>query len=295
MRSVRILSIAVVLASAPGCAGRTAAWQKEPSDATGPQQDAGAIAKLVADGDAHWQNRTTADEVRAAIAAWEKAATAAPRDLDVLVRLTRANYFLADGYLRADERKYLEAMDRGVKWGEKAMIAASPEFDAKMRGGGKFPEAVKLVGKNGVAAMYWYASSLGKWAQRKGFAVLLGQKDNVKATMDRVLELDPQFYYGGPHRYFGAFYAVAPSFAGGDLEKSRVHFKKSLEISPNFVGTKLLWAKELATKEQDEDTFEKLLGEVIATPDDVIPEIRPEIMVEKQKARELLAEKDDLF
>jgi len=124
--------------------------------------------------------------------------------------------------------------------------------------------------------MYWYASALGKWAKKKGFAVLLGQKDNVKATMDRALELAPDYFYGGPHRYFGAYYAIAPSFAGGDLEKSKVHFKKSLEIEPNYVGTKVLWAEELAVKQQDEETFDRLINEVLQTPDDVIPELVPD-------------------
>ncbi len=287
------LLLACVLVSMTGCAGRKAAWQNQ--DGSGKTAGAADVAAQIAEGDKHWANRTDAAEIRAAIKIWEQAAAAEPKNFEVLVKLTRANYFLADGYLRNDEKEYLRTMDLGVKWGEKAIIASSPEFEAKMRAGGKLPEAVKLVPKSGVPAMYWYASSLGKWAKRKGFAVLLGQKDNVKATMDRVLELDPTFYYGGPHRYFGAFYAIAPAFAGGDLEKSRVHFNKSLEISATYIGTKVLWAAELAVKEQDEETFEKLLNEVIATPDDVIPDVKAEILVEKQKARELLADKEELF
>lgn len=291
--TTKTLTIACVLSLLTACAGRKAAWEGDKGGAgAGGSTDA---AKQIADGDAHWAKRTDPAEIRAAIAAWEKVAAADPKHLEVLVKLTRANYFLADAHLRGDEKKYVEAMDLGVKWGEKAMMAASPEFEAKMRAGGKLPEAVKLVGASGVPAMYWYASSLGKWAKRKGFAVLLGQKDNVKATMDRVLALDPNFYYAGPHRYFGAFYAVAPSFAGGDLEKSKVHFTKSLEIAPGYVGTKVLWAQELAVKEQDEDTFVKLLNEVLATPDDVLPDVTPETIAEKGKARELLDSKDDLF
>lgn len=279
-----------------GCAGRKAVWKDGPTETTttgagGGQADTAATTE----GDQHWAGRTSADEIRAAIAAWEKAAGPDSRDVDLLVKITRGYYFLADGYLRGNEKEYLATMDKGVKWGERAMIAASPEFEKKMREGAKYPEAVKSVGKEGVPAMYWYASSLGKWAKMKGFAVLLGQKDNVKATMDRCLTLDPNFYYGGPHRYFGAYYAIAPSFAGGDLEKSKVHFKKSLEIEPNYIGTKVLWAAELAVKQQDEETFEKLLNEVLAAPDDVIAELKPEILVEKQKAKELLDQKDDLF
>jgi tetratricopeptide (TPR) repeat protein len=249
----------------------------------------------MAQGDAMWEQRTSAENVRAALSHWERAAQAEPRNLDLLVKLTRGHYFLADGYLRDNEREYLAMMDQGVEWGEKAMIAASPEFEKLMRDGTKYPKAVQAVPREGVPAMYWYASALGKWAKRKGFAVLLGQKDNVKATMDRALALHPEYYHGGPPRYFGAFYAIAPAFAGGDLEKSKASFERSLQIEPNFVGTKVLWAAELAVKVQDEETFDRLLAEVLATPDDIIPEVRPETIVEKQKAKELLAQKSDLF
>ena len=278
----------------PACAGRKAVWKDDTASDAQPADTAKAeTAKK--EGADHWNNRTSPEEIKAAIASWENTVAADSHNLEALVGLTRAHYFLADGYTRDNEKEYLALMDKAVKWGEEAMVAASPAFAEKMRGGAKFPEAVTVMGKDGVPAMYWYASALGKWAKKKGFAVLVGQKDNVKATMDRCLELDPEYFYAGPWRYFGAFYAVAPSFAGGDLEKSVTHFKKSLELQPNYVGTKVLWAAELATKQQDEDTFDKLLNEVLATPDDVIPELKAETIVEKQKARELLAQKDDLF
>lgn len=287
-----VLALAILLPC--GCAGRKAVWKDGDSD-SGPAAASSENADSIAKGDEAWSKRTDPASVRSAIEQWEKAAAVDAKNPELTVKLTRGYYFLADGYLRGNQKEYLEVMDKAVKWGEKAMVAASPEFDAKMRDGGKIPDAVKLVGMEGVPAMYWYASALGKWAKMKGFAVLLGQKDNVKATMDRCLELSPTFFYGGPHRYFGAFYAVAPAFAGGDLEKSKVHFTKSLEIEPNYVGTKVLWAAELAVKQQDEDTFEKLLNEVLAAPDDAIPELMPEIIVEKGKAKELLADQNELF
>jgi len=295
----KTLILVAVSMALSACSGRKAVWDGGSTEAPAAGDTAGAAAAgdTASAGDAKWAERTDAANIRAAITEWEKVAAATPGDAEVLVKLTRAHYFLADGYLRgeSDEKEYLQMMDKGVKWGEKAMVAASPEFSAAMADGKKFPEAVKLVGKDGVPAMYWYASSLGKWAKKKGFAVLLGQKDNVKATMDRCLELDPTYYYGGPHRYFGAFYAIAPTFAGGDLEKSKVHFKKSLEIAPGFVGTKVLWAAELATKTQDEATFDTLIAEIEASKEDAIPEILPESRVEMQKGAELKANRDDLF
>lgn len=289
--------IALALLVPIACTGRKAAWTQDsntntPTDAAATAQASGAVA----DGDAKWAERGSADNVKAAISAWEKGIEADPKNPELLVKLTRANYFLADAYLRDNDAEYLKAMDKGVKWGERAIMAVSPKFEEIMRGKkGKLPEAVKAVDKVGVPAMYWYASSLGKWAKRKGFAVLVGQKDNVKATMDRCLELDPTYYHGGPHRYFGAFYAIAPGFAGGDLEKSKIHFKKSLEIEPKFFGTKVLWAAELAVKEQDEETFDRLISEILAAPDGEIPGVAAELKVEKEKATELKANKADLF
>ena len=291
------LALAWGMTLSVGCSGRKAAWADKNQTPSNPSAQSGAsdASTLIAQGDEKWAQRTDPANIRAALAAWEKAAETDASNAELLVRLTRGYYFLADGFLRNDDKEYLKVMDQGVKWGERAMLASSSEFEAKMRGGTKYPEAVKVMPKEGVPAMYWYASALGKWAKKKGFAVLLGQKDNVKATMDRALELDPEFFYGGPHRYFGAYYAIAPNFAGGDLEKSQVHFKKSLEIEPNYIGTKVLWAENLAVKQQDEETFDRLLAEVLAAPDDAIPDLIPEILVEKQRAKELMASKNDLF
>ena len=121
MKTIHVL-FATVLLSVPACAGRKAAWQNSDGGAKGA---AGDVAAQIAEGDKHWANRTDPNEIRAAIAAWEKVANADPKNFDVLVKLTRANYFLADGYLRNDEKEYLRTMDLGVKWGEKAMIASS--------------------------------------------------------------------------------------------------------------------------------------------------------------------------
>lgn len=294
-RVMRSAVFALLLTVPWGCAGRKAVWKEDvqADKAAAPTKD--ATADLIAKGDAAWAERTDAARIREAIAAWSKAADADEANVELLVKLIRAHYFLADGYLRDNEDEYLATMDAATTWGEKALMAVSPEFAEKMQAGAKFHESVKVVGKDGVPAMYWYASALGKWAKRKSFAVLLGQKDNVKATMDLCLELDPEYFYAGPYRYFGAFYAVAPAFAGGDLEKSKVHFNKSLELQPSYLGTKVLWAQELAVKEQDEETFDRLLNEVLAAPEDAIPELVPEARVEKDKARELLAKKDELF
>jgi hypothetical protein len=317
-RSIEFAALAIALTFAGGCKGRTAAWEdksKTPSGDTATPGDAATPVSPLEAGMPAWEARGQGkDKVLEAISTWENAmgCTAGdtppkvrcsnppttPENIEVLALMTRAYYFYADSFLRGDEKGYLDYMDRSVWWGERALIAASPEFAAQMSNKGKFHEAIAVVGIEALPAMYWYATALGKWARASGFGVLVGQKDNIKATMTRALELDPTFYHGGPHRYFGAFYAIAPAFAGGDPEQSKVHYQKSLDIAPYFLGTKVLMAENLATKLDDEEMFDRLLEEVLAVDlATVPPEILPEMTVEKEKAIELQKQKeeDDLF
>jgi tetratricopeptide (TPR) repeat protein len=291
-----------------GCAGRTAYWEAKPSAAA----DA-AAADVVADAGAEeaWAGRGEEANVRKAIAGWEgvlgceagdgspesrcKKVTVDASTVKVMSDLTHAYYFLADAFLRDKEDAYLTTMDRGVWWGERALAGASPEFAQKMADKAKFYEAIKVVPAEGIEAMYWYAACLGKWAKRTSFAVLLGQKDNIKATMERVLELDPDFFHGAAHRYFGAYYAIAPGFAGGDPKKSEEHFAKSLEKAPYYLGTKVLIAEHLATKLDDEDRFKKELQEVIDADPNATAGLEPESKIEQEKARELLDNMDEFF
>lgn len=316
-RTIELAALAIALTFAGACKGRTAAWEEsskspEPASTDGSTDtDAAGGGNAMEAGKAAWDARAESkDKVLEAIAAWEAAVgctagtntpkdrcggvSTGPENIEVLATLTRAYYFTADSYMRGDKDSYLDYMDRAVWWGERALVAASPEFEEQMRNKAKFYEAITVVGIDGLPAMYWYATALGKWARESGFGVLVGQKDNIKATMTRALELDPNYYHGGPHRYFGAFYAIAPAFAGGDLEKSREHYDKSLEISPYFLGTKVLMAENLSVKLDDEDMFDSLLQEVIDADITTAPaEVQPEMLVEQQKAKELMAKKDE--
>lgn len=315
-RSIEFAALAIALTFAGACKGRTAAWEEKSNPPDGNSEKAVTPSdKVLEAGAAAWSARAEGkDKVLEAIAAWEvelgcEPGSSSPADrcagvpataanAEMLAHMTRAYYFTADAYMRNDEASYLDFMNRAVWWGERALIAASPEFAERMRNKGKYHEVIGVVGIEGLPAMYWYATALGKWARASGFGVLVGQKDNIKATMERALELDPNFYHGGPHRYFGAFYAVAPDFAGGDLAKSKQHYETSLEIAPYFLGTKVLMAENLVRKLDDEDTFKRLLQEVIDADLNSVPaEVQPEMIIEKEKAKELLvmAEEDDWF
>lgn len=302
-----MIATALAVTTAAGCAAqREAQWDVEPAKQTQqteqPAQqtpaEGGEASSLAQQAEDAWSNRGDQASLEKAIATLEKLAEQNPTDASIHARLSRAYFFLADAHMRkqgAGSDAYLSTFEKGTAAGERALGVRNEEFRKQVTSGTPVEKAASTLQKEDVEAAYWYASNLGKWARAKGFATTLGNKDKIKSVMDRVLALDPEFFHAAPHRYFGAFYAVAPAFAGGDLNKSKEHFEKSLAIAPGYAGTKVLMAETYAVKKQDRELFDKLLDEVLATPDEVIPGLEPETRNEKAKAQELKAQAAELF
>jgi hypothetical protein len=252
----------------------------------------------VAEGDALWAERADQAKLEGAIAKWEEAA-AEGADFDLYVKLSRGHYFLADGFhaLAGDAEKRDAHYTAGLDWAEKAIAIAAPEFVAAVKNGEKHADAIKKAPKDAIPALYWYSTNMGKWAGAKGFATILRYKDDIKATMMHVLALDPngEFFHGAVYRYFGAYEAKTAGLAGGSLPKSEENFKKAIEIAPNYLGTKVLYADYYCSKKQNKELFEKLLNEVIAADAGSDEAIAPENKIEQKKAKALLAEIDDKF
>lgn len=237
--------------------------------------------------------RGTKEGLQKSIDMLEALVTAEPEHQDALTLLSRSYYFMADGYTEDVDAKQ-PLFEKGITYGERAM-AADASFRALIEQGKKKSEAVSALQKDDIMAIYWTASNLGKWAKSKGFSTLVKYKGYVAAMMGHALELDETAFYGGPPRYWGAFYAAAPGFAGGDMGKSREMFEKTKAMNPEYLGTYVLYADYYAKKAQEKELFRSLLQHVLDTPSDVLPEMLPEQNVEKLKAQRLLTSIDDLF
>jgi tetratricopeptide (TPR) repeat protein len=299
MRWVSAVALASLGLAACG-GGREAAWETTPAKVASGSQQADAVTQAKAAAEAAWAERDAEAKLREAITHWEKVVELDPKDHESWAKLTRAVYFLADGHIRfhTDEKAeedMLATFEKAVTAAERGLMALSEPFTKKMQEGAKIEEAAKTLDKTGVPLLYWRASALGKWAAAKGFATLLSYKDEIKDVMQICLDKDPTYFHSGPDRYFGVFYARAPGFAGGDLAKSRVHFDKSLANEPNYLGTHVLMAEDLAVKAQDKKLFEEHIDYVLKADPAVIPEIAPENRIEQKKAKELLTKKDELF
>ena len=283
---VMLLCISLFVTS---CASRTEAWFKSSDTITLSKKERKSLLK---EANRNWDMRGDKASLEKALAAYEKLSKSTSDNLDYLVKLTRGYYFLADAhYDEMDmKKKYWEV---GTSWGEKAM-ATNTAFAKAMKDGEKIEDHLDKLGKKEVPAMYWTAANLGKWAKNTGITATLKYKNRIRTLASQVLKLNPKYFYGAAHRYFGAYYAVAPGFAGGDINKSKKSFDKAMKVAPEYLGTYVLYADLYATKKGNKKLFRDILNKVLKMG--LGPKaLHPENKVEKAKAKKLLTMIDDKF
>ena len=253
------------------------------------------VDQLKSQAEALWLERGDKDKLVEALDAYEQLFAQDPSDRAVAARLVRGWYFYGDAYESEIEAKRA-AWDKAFTFGDKC-LALNPEYAAVLADGGSKEEAAVNLTKEDIPCTYWTASALGKWAKAGGLAVTLKYIGTAKVFIGKVEELEPTFFHGAAHRYWGAYYSGLPSFAGQDLDRSQAEFKKSMEISPDYLGTRILYADYWATKNQDQiAVFDEMVQYVMQVDLDALdPELRPENEAEKRKAEALWAKRADLF
>ncbi|MBM4176061.1 MAG: hypothetical protein FJ213_07800 [Ignavibacteria bacterium] len=272
------------------CAGRKAVFLEEKAQPKTPEVKVEGEASARSIADALWEERGTPEKAREMLAAYINAAAAEPTNAALAARLSRA-YYLVANYVETDQEKKDELFTKGLEVGERT-LGLFPDFRKIYQETNDEKKALQGVGIDGIEVIYWTGANLGKWAAEKNLLIRLGNKSKIEAYNQRVFDLDRNFFYGAADRFFGALPTKVP---GGDLNLSKFHFEKSIELAPNYFGTRTLYAEYYATKAQDRETFIKQLQYVISTPYDVIPEITPENKYEQEYAKKLLERVDEFF
>ena len=139
-------------------------------------------------------------------------------------------------------------------------------------------------------ALFWTASCLGKWIDlSRDDLALVASLANVAILMQRVLELDDEFYYGGAHLFFGAYYGGRSPMLGGDFDRAEAEFQRAAEINDNkLLIVNLLRAEFLDRQRLDQQAFHQHLTAILDAPEDLYPEMALVNGIAKQRAALLL-------
>lgn len=150
--------------------------------------------------------------------------------------------------------------------------------------------------RDDVPLLYRLGTTWAGWIQANSddFAAI-AELSRVKALMQRVIELDESYDFGGAHLYMGVFETLFPPSMGGRPEEGRRHFERALELSQGkHLMTQVLYAEQYARLVFDRELHDELLEQVIAA-EPRLPGLTLINVVAQRRAAELLESADDYF
>ncbi len=90
-----------------------------------------------------------------------------------------------------------------------------------------------VIDKNSAENIYFMGLCLGNISLQRGILSSLSNREILRTSMERAVEINPNVEHAGPHRFLGVYYNVLPFFLGGDSEKAIQHLESAVNLSPD--------------------------------------------------------------
>jgi tetratricopeptide (TPR) repeat protein len=249
-----LLTIVITWWLLPACAKDHAATNPAPN--VTPE----AIASALVGSEPAFKQREDLDKLRAAIKLVGGVRDPDNRNYQVEWTFAKYNYFL--GKFTPDENEAEEALEQG-------------------RDAGKIASRVDPSKPDG---HFWYAANLGELAQRSPITVGLRSVDDIKDSMNKVIEIQPD-YQGA-----SAFDALAQvelktRLKGGSAEKAVELLERGIQLAPDNTNIRLHLGEAYLAVERDSEARKQLDYLVSMKPN---PEYMPEYRECLAKAKKLM-------
>jgi tetratricopeptide (TPR) repeat protein len=219
-----------------------------------------------------------------------------PQDTKILMSGSRLYGAYTGAFIDDPERaKRLSA--KSLKYAQDALCISMPSLcnSRTMR----FPEyekALKQVTAFQVPALYDWGVAWAGWLQANSDDWdAIADVPKIKATMEKVVSLNPTYDNGGAHLYLGVLNSLIPPSMGGKPEEAKAHFESAIELSEGHnLMAKTLFAQYYARMMFDQELHDRLLGEVLES-DPEYPGLTLINVLAKEQAEQLLAESKEIF
>ena len=158
-------------------------------------------------------------------------------------------------------------------------------------------KTLSAFGTEALKALFWTAMSWNAWINLNlDKPAALAQLGIAQAFLDRVLEINPEYFYGSPYVLMGSILAARPELLGGNPARAKEYFEKAIHVSHGrFFLVHYCFAKYYAVRIQDRELFLRLIKEVDTTSPRELKEVCLINAVMKQKAKRLMEISEELF
>jgi hypothetical protein len=221
-----------------------------------------------------------------------------PHNRALLTSAAQALYGYAFGFVELNDPERAEALyARGVQYGVRALRDFGFQPDLAHAHPDELDAALGRLDGKAVPALFWTATN---WAKQidlnRTDPERIAQLASAERLMHRVRALDPDFYYGGVHLFYGVYYGGRAPMLGGDYASAEENFAAARAVTQGkLLIVDVLQAEYLERQRLDADKFDQLLRAVIDTPLGSFPQMALANQIARARARVLLDKRDDWF
>lgn len=219
-----------------------------------------AIESALSESDSLFKEREDLDKLRQAIKTLAAVRDPDHRNYQVEWTFAKYNYFL--GKYTKDEAEAEEALEDG-------------------RDAGKIASRVDPTKPDG---HFWYAANLGELARRSPITIGLRSVDDIKESMNKVLEIQPDYQGASAYDALGQV-ELKTGLKGGSAEKAVELLEKGLTLAGHNTNIRLHLAEAYLAVGRDADARKQLNHLLQMKPD---PEYVPEYRECIEKAKKLI-------
>jgi len=154
---------------------------------------------------------------------------------------------------------------KGAGYALRALKTRYPEADDKFKNPDSADILLGMMTKEDVPALFWYGFNLGSCINLNRDSVYYISKTYLAdKIMNRVTELDPDYYYGGAHLFLIAYYASAPPYSDEKLKLSLFHYNRIKERKGDaFLLSELYYGRYYLWRRQEKEKFNEVMKEII--------------------------------
>jgi len=189
---------------------------------------------------------------------------------------------------------YLRARDYGLK-----ALGAKGEVleDAENWKPDRVQAALRAFTKKDLRALFWTTVAWNAWINLNlDKPEALAQLGIAQACLEKVLDLDANYFHGMPNILMGISLSARSQMFGGDVARAKVFFDKALALTEGrFLPAPYYCAKFYAVRTQDKKLFLNLLDEVIQGRPSSLKDVCLINVMTKEKAKLLKERSEELF
>jgi len=252
-----------------------------------------AVSDVMANGVAAFEEDDDLDLIEKALPANIKLLEALlesdPQNRQLLVLLARlyASYSFAfvDGWIEAAEltdlppdtaglsvakmkKRAVRYYRKGNEYALRALEIRHPEARGQLADPSNAGSFMRELDRDEMPALFWYGFTLSADINYNRDSIsAVGQGHLVEKAMQRVIEADEAYFYGGAHLVLLVYYGSRSPLMGGKPELAIEHYRRIEQINgKGYYLDDLYYARYVLYQQQDRSQFTAVLNRILRDP-----------------------------